>query len=264
MPSPSMNSTHMGNEQNRGLEKKNSLKNFIEQTSPVLNTKEKIGYMYKFDGSLSVLVADNFDHSCSTTVESSDQSASLSDLTLYPVSQVANLQVDINKRVMEHTKRKNELTRQLQSALEVSKARHETGSRVGAALSMRRVQRLRNELQRLKVLHGKLMEIFLQVDVELNSSTDVSASSSSLSPNLVDVDVPLHHESLLCVDEEVETAMAEKKKSGALQKTDAELLAELDELLEDTNDDENEYVDIDCDLLLELEELIAQVSSLNA
>ena len=209
--------------------------------------------MYKFDGSCSVL-EDDFDHSCSTTVES----ASLSDLTLYPVSQVANLQVDINKRVMEHTKRKNELTRQLQSALEVSKARHETGSRVGAAVSMRRVQRLRNELQRLKVLHGKLMEIFLQVDVELNSSIDVSASSI-----LADVDVPLHQESLLCVDEEVERTMAEKKESSVLQKTDAELLAELDELLEDTTDDENEFVDIDSDLLLELEELVVQVSSLN-
>lgn len=154
-----------------------------------------------------------------TSAGSVDGDTESSCLCLVSETQIESLTLDISKQISECMQRKNMLQADLRQCLEKTKARHACGGQGSALVSMRRVQKLRNEITQLTSMRCVLLELRVQLQVEIQRFEAFQKNE----PVMVDLEL-----------EEFRAALdAVKKQSRTTklpEKDDDKLLRELIEL----------------------------------
>lgn len=135
-------------------------------------------------------------------------------------AQIEEVLLEVTKLVHACMKRRNEVQKHLGFTLDKARARYSSGGTSSALVSMRRVDKLRAELTKLAAKWCKLMEVFVQVQVELEQSPDYAGGDHFV------VDLEL---------QELRLAMEEAQEQKYccvpnMAKGDEELLSEVQEL----------------------------------
>ena len=167
------------------------------------------------DASITYSIED-----CSeTSAGSMDDSSSSSCICLVSESQIERLTLDISNQISECMQRKNKLQVDLRKCLEKTKARYACGGQGSALVSMRRVQKLRNEIARLTSMRCVLLELRVQMQMEIQRFENFQENE----PVMVDLELEEFRAALDAVLEQARTTRLPEKG-------DDELLRELHEL----------------------------------
>ena len=154
-----------------------------------------------------------------TSAGSMDEDTESSCLCLVSESQIESLTLDISKQISECMQRKNKLQADLRKCLEKTKARYACGGQGSALGSMRRVQKLRNEITQLTSMRCVLLELRVQLQMEIQRFETFQENE----PVMVDLELEEFRAAL-------ETVLEQARTTKLPDKDDDELLRELVEL----------------------------------
>lgn len=153
--------------------------------------------------------------------------------TLETEEAVQKLLDQIQDRINSRRDRQKEYKKRRDSCLELALARFEAGSSNNASLvSMRRVDKLRDGLNRVKDAEIQLRDLHSQIDVELQKAKMITDDGD---PVLVDLDLETLRASARKIEEDLNA-------KPFVPKTDDQLIAELKKLSPSANDPKNKKI----------------------